>query len=83
VFDLAEFAESEWSLFAIIFVFIPMLLLWFFALADLWNRRELSNLWRVIWVIVILWLPILGSIVYLFTRPPASEVTYRGDAPIE
>jgi hypothetical protein len=81
--ELSTFWESDWSLFAIVFIFVPMLLLWGFALADLWQRREMNNLARVIWVIVILWLPILGPIVYLFTRPPSSEITYKGDAPIE
>jgi hypothetical protein len=82
VIELHWFWDADWSPFAIIFIFIPMLLLWGFALADLWKRREMNNFARVIWILVILWLPFLGSIVYLFTRPPSSEITYKGDPPI-
>jgi hypothetical protein len=74
---LAVFDDGTWGLFAFFFIFIPLVLLWVFALADLFRRKAMSNVSRVIWLLVIVWLPVLGPITYMIVRPPASEVEYR------
>jgi Phospholipase_D-nuclease N-terminal len=58
------------------FVVVPLVMFVDFALADLFRRSGMSAVSRVIWLLVIIWLPILGAIVYLLTRPAAETVQY-------
>jgi len=36
---------------------------------DIFRRNDLSGLWKVIWVIVIFWIPFIGILIYIFARP--------------
>ncbi len=69
LYMLTTFWEVIWGTFLIFFVIIPLLLLWFFALADLFMRRDLRGWIKVIWLVVIIFIPIFGSLVYLLVRP--------------
>jgi len=73
---LSTFWDVLWGSFIFFFVVIPLIMLWVFALADLFRRRGMSAISRVIWLLVIIWLPILGPITYLLTRPAAETVEY-------
>ena len=64
-------------MFLIAFVFVPLIMLWAFALADLFRRKAMSAIARVLWLLVILLLPILGPLIYLLVRPAPEEVEYR------
>jgi len=70
-------AGTFWSAFILLFVFIPLVLFWIFALADLFRRRDVTVVGRVVWLIVIIMLPLLGPVTYLLVRPPAETVEYR------
>jgi hypothetical protein len=74
---LSTFWDVLWASFIFFFVVIPLVMLWVFALADLFMRRGMSVVGRVIWLLVIIWLPILGPITYLLTRGPAEDIEYR------
>ncbi len=65
-----------WSAFILLFIFIPLILFWIFALADMFRRRDLTVIGRVVWLIVIIMLPFLGPVTYLLVRPPAEMVEY-------
>jgi hypothetical protein len=66
-----------WSAFILLFVFIPLVLFWIFALADLFRRKDVTVVGRVVWLIVIIMFPLLGPVIYLLVRPPAEMVEYR------
>jgi hypothetical protein len=66
---LSTFWDVIWGSFIIFFVFIPLLLLWFFALADLFMRKNLSGVAKVVWLLVIIFIPILGPLIYMLVRP--------------
>jgi hypothetical protein len=66
-----------WSAFILLFIFIPLVLFWIFALADLFRRKDVTVVGRVVWLIVIIIFPLLGPVVYLLVRPPAEMVEYR------
>jgi ABC-type multidrug transport system fused ATPase/permease subunit len=36
---------------------------------DIFWRNDLSGLWKVIWIIVIFWIPFIGILIYIFSRP--------------
>jgi hypothetical protein len=51
------------------FVFIPLLMVWFFAIFDVFARRDLSGWGKAAWLVAIIVLPWLGTLVYLIFRP--------------
>jgi hypothetical protein len=71
------FLAFFWSAFMLLFIFIPLILFWIFALADMFRRTDLTVVGRVVWLIVIIMLPLLGPIIYLLVRPPVEMVKYR------
>jgi type VI protein secretion system component VasK len=64
---------SFWELFFILLIFIPLLMLWIFALADLFRRHDLSGWAKALWAIAIVLLPLLGMLIYFLTRPSDEE----------
>ena len=65
---LSTFWDVIGAAFLIMFVFIPLILLWTFALVDLFVRRDIR--WRkVLWLVFIVFIPVFGSIIYLLVRP--------------
>ena len=69
-----------WTAFWIIFIYFPMLALWVFGLSDVFRRSDLSGLFKVFWVLVIIWLPIIGIVAYFITRPDDAEVLFDFEA---
>jgi energy-coupling factor transporter transmembrane protein EcfT len=55
-------------------IMLALAFLWGFALYDL-ATRQMSGVKKVIWVLVIIFIPFIGVIVYLVTRP---EPAYSG-----
>jgi len=68
-------ASSFLQAFFIALIFIPLIMLWVFALADLFRRDDLGGGWKVLWLFAIIVLPIIGVIIYFFTRRPTRDVS--------
>jgi len=70
------FLSTFWNVigaaFLILFVFVPLILLWTFALVDLFVRRDIRGQ-KVLWLLVIVFIPIFGAITYLLVRPGESS----------
>ncbi len=62
------FWDIVWSMvwFALLFMWIMIVISIF---ADIFRRRDLSGAWKVIWIIVIFWIPFIGILIYIFSRP--------------
>jgi hypothetical protein len=58
---------------------IGLVALWVATIVDVWRRADLSPLTAVIWTIVVLVLPLLGVLIYFFTRSSGADVQYRGE----
>lgn len=65
----STFWNVIWGSFIVFFVFIPLLLLWVFALVDLFMNKGLHVWSRVLWLLFIIFIPILGTLIYLLVRP--------------
>ena len=50
------------------FFFIAYLIVLFQIIVDLFRDRELSGWWKAVWIIFLIFLPILTSLVYLIAR---------------
>jgi hypothetical protein len=52
------------------FLFVaPLLLLWGFALFDIFRRHDLSGVMKALWLVVVLVFPWIGTLIYVVTRP--------------
>ncbi len=58
-----------WELFFLLLVFVPMLMLWLFTLSDLASRSDISGLAKGLWAVAVVFLPVLGMLLYFITRP--------------
>ena len=77
---LSTFWDVIGAAFLIMFVFIPLILLWTFALVDLFVRRDIR--WKkVVWLLVIVFIPILGPIIYLLVRPEEANIPQEEASP--
>ena len=70
---LSTFWDVIWASFIVFFIVIPLIMLWVFALVDLFVRPDLR--WgKVLWLIFIVFVPIFGAIIYLLVRPPEADI---------
>jgi len=60
---------TDANIFFLILVYVPLIMLWVFALTDLSHRRDLSSLAKGLWAVAIVLLPVIGMLVYFITRP--------------
>ncbi len=68
-----------WELFVILLVFVPLIMLWVFTLADLFQRQDLSGAAKALWAIAIVLLPLIAMVVYFIMRD--TDGTVPGTAP--
>jgi hypothetical protein len=51
-------------------IVIPLLLIWILTIVDLLRRHDLSGARKALWALVVLFVPVVGVIVYFVARPP-------------
>ena len=61
------FLNVIWTFF-IIFVWVA----WFWILItiaiDIFRRHDISGIWKAVWLVVIIFLPLIGCLIYLITQ---------------
>jgi hypothetical protein len=62
-----------WQVLLLLIIVIPLTLIWAVAIWDIFTRRGMSPWSRVIWLVVVLIFPVLGSIIYVGMRSDASD----------
>ena len=67
-----------WDVFFLMFIWIPLLLVWVFAIFDVFTRRDLSGWGKAAWLLAIVILPLIGTLLYLIFRPYNDKVGYYG-----
>ena len=55
-------------------VFVPLLVLWLWCVVDAIARPDLKLPYKVLWAAIVLFLPLIGGIAYLFFRARAKPV---------
>jgi hypothetical protein len=58
-----------WEAFILLFIFIPLILLWAYTLSDLFVRQDLQGWKKVMWLLVIIMIPLIGPLAYMVVRP--------------
>jgi hypothetical protein len=72
--------EVFWAIMLGLFIFIPLLLIWLFAIVDLFGRADLGGFAKALWLLAILFLPILGTIGYYLFRPVGASYVWGSDS---
>ena len=62
-----------WDFFWLLFVFVPLVMVWAYALVDVFWRHDLSGGVKALWVVAIFVLPFVGTLLYLVFRPTDEE----------
>ena len=76
---LSAFWDVIWASMIIFFIFVPLVMLWAFALMDLFTRRDI-RLQKVLWLLFIIFVPLFGSIIYLLVRPMEADIPPQAPA---
>jgi hypothetical protein len=58
-----------WDFFLLLLIYIPLVMVWGFALVDIFRRDDIGGVSRAVWTVVIFVLPFVGTLIYLVTRP--------------
>ena len=69
--------------FTWIFVLLPLLIIWAIGLYDIF-RRKISRQAKAAWALIVVLLPVIGTLAYFLLRKPSEEeirlaVEARGD----
>jgi hypothetical protein len=54
----------------LVLIAIPLLLIWVLTMVDVVRRGDLRTSQKVLWALVVLFVPVLGVIAYFVARPP-------------
>jgi hypothetical protein len=73
--NILVFDRPFWNALWVLFIVIPLFLIWLFALLDVFSRDDLGGGGKVLWILAILFLPFIGTIVYLIVRPAGRIAT--------
>jgi hypothetical protein len=63
-----SFADFFWGMILVYFWFM---IIWLFIriFADIFRRQDITGVWKVIWILVLFWLPFFGAMIYMIARP--------------
>jgi uncharacterized membrane protein YgcG len=74
---LAEEGLDFWEVFWLLLIFIPLLLIWAFAIVDIFRRDDMSGWLKALWVVVVILAPFFGTLIYLLFRRPGATPQER------
>jgi hypothetical protein len=74
---LAQETFSFWDAFWLLLIFIPLVLIWSFAVVDIFRRDDLNGWLKALWLVVVILAPFLGTLIYLIFRRPGATPDER------
>ncbi|MBB5871825.1 hypothetical protein F4553_005204 [Allocatelliglobosispora scoriae] len=66
-----------WDVFWLLLIFIPLLMIWGFALVDIFRRDDISGWMKALWIVAVILMPFLGTLIYLIFRQPGATAMER------
>jgi hypothetical protein len=66
-----------WEAFFLLLIWVPLLMLWFAALFDVFRRDDLTGPKKALWAAGIIVLPWFGALIYLAARPAGATPEER------
>lgn len=74
---VAQESIDFWDAFWLLLIFIPLLLIWGFAIVDIFRRDDLSGWLKALWLVVVILAPFFGTLIYLIFRRPGATPEER------
>ena len=68
---------SFWNAFFLLLIYIPLIMLWVFAVMDIFRRDDMGGFSKAIWVAVVIFLPYFGTLIDLISRRPGGTPEER------
>jgi hypothetical protein len=68
---------SFWDAFFLLLIYVPLIMLWIFAVADIFRRDDIGGMSKALWCAVVIILPYLGTFIYLLMRRPGGTAEER------
>jgi hypothetical protein len=62
-------ATTFWESFFLFLLFLPLAMMWAFALLDIFRREDIGGWSKALWVTCVILVPFFGTLIYLVTRP--------------
>jgi Phospholipase_D-nuclease N-terminal len=66
-----------------VFILVPLIVVWVLGVADIVRRRNLDRSAKAGWILIVVLLPIVGTIVYWVMRKPSDEEIREAQAASE
>jgi Phospholipase_D-nuclease N-terminal/Short C-terminal domain len=70
-------ATTFWETFFLVLLFLPLAMVWAFALIDIFRRDDIGGGSKALWVVCVVVLPFLGTLIYLIMRKPGATPQER------
>jgi len=68
---------SFWNAFFLLLIYIPLLMVWGFAVLDIFRRDDIHGVAKAVWLVVVIVLPFIGTLIYLLMRPAGATKEER------
>ena len=68
---------SFWNAFFLLLIYIPLLMVWGFAVLDIFRRDDIHGVAKAVWLVVVIVLPFIGTLIYLLMRPAGATQEER------
>jgi len=63
-----------WDFFFLFFIFIPLFIAWIYTVVDIFMRPDIGALAKFLWVLLVLFIPLIGMLIYFIARPDSFEL---------
>lgn len=70
-------ANDFWENFFLFLIFLPLAMVWAFALLDIFRRDDMGGGLKALWVATVILVPFLGTLMYLLFRRPGATPQER------
>jgi hypothetical protein len=70
-------ANTFWENFFLFLIFLPLAMVWAFALVDIFRRDDLRGISKALWVACVILVPFFGTLMYLVVRPAGATEEER------
>src|SRR3954471_21326809 len=66
--SMNSLGDFLWAMIAFYFIFMCI---WIFIriFADIFRRQDMTGVMKVLWILVLFWIPFFGAMVYIIARP--------------
>jgi hypothetical protein len=72
-----ERAVDFWDFFFLCLIYVPLMLVWAFAVLDVFRRDDLGGVGKAAWLACVVLVPFFGTLVYLIARPAGATLQER------